>query len=155
MTETLKKQYALLQRPRGILFNFIETEVGGDWNTPVAAYENKNIQSLMEHTASCYFAWLAYFCMRQPYGSIKDKDFGTFDDLRMLYKKVDETVATFLQSFDGKMETPITALHWDEEVLTFTPLQLFTHVITHEFHHKGQIVMMSRILGYVPPETDI
>ena len=102
MIETLRKQYALLQRPRGIMLNFIETEVGADWNTPVPAYENKTIRSLMEHTASCYFAWLAYFCLRQPYGSIKDEGFKTFDELRQLYKKVDETMAVFLQYFDGK-----------------------------------------------------
>ena len=155
MTETLKKQYALLQRARGVMLNFIETEVGDDWNRPITAYASKNIRSLMEHTASCYFVWLAYFCMRQPYGSIKDEGFSTFEELLGLYRKVDETVAAFLQNFDGKMEIPITAPHWDDEILTFTPLQLFTHVITHEFHHKGQIVMMSRMLGYVPPDTDI
>jgi uncharacterized damage-inducible protein DinB len=39
--------------------------------------------------------------------------------------------------------------------LTLTPLQLFTHVITHEFHHKGQILTMSRTLGYIPVDTDV
>ena len=155
MIETLKKQYELLQRPRGILLNFIETHVGADIDTPVAAYENKTIRSLMEHTTSCYFAWLAYFCLRQPYGSIKDKGTLTFEELRQFYNKADETVAAFLQNFEDKMEVPITATHWDDEILTFTPLRLFTHVVTHEFHHKGQIVMMCRLLGYVPPETDI
>ena len=37
----------------------------------------------------------------------------------------------------------------------FTPLQLFTHTITHEFHHKGQVMSMSRLLGYVPVDADI
>jgi uncharacterized damage-inducible protein DinB len=36
-----------------------------------------------------------------------------------------------------------------------TPLQLFTHVMTHEFHHKGQLLSMFRILGHVPPDTDV
>ena len=155
MIDILKKQYALLQRPRAIMLNFVETEVGNDWNTPVTIYDNKTIHGLLEHTASCYFCWLAYFCLGEPYGSIKDEGFLTFDDLRKLYKKVDETVAAFFDHFEDKLEVPVTRMHWDEEVLTFTLLQLFTHVITHEFHHKGQIVMMCRMLGYVPPETDI
>jgi uncharacterized damage-inducible protein DinB len=33
--------------------------------------------------------------------------------------------------------------------------QIFTHVITHEFHHKGQILSLSRHLGYTPVDTDI
>lgn len=35
------------------------------------------------------------------------------------------------------------------------PLKLFTHVITHEYHHKGQILSLSRHLGYIPADTDI
>ncbi|WP_295795292.1 DinB family protein [Mucilaginibacter sp.] len=155
MIETLKKQYALVQESRSILLNFVETQVDADIDTPVTAYTNKTIRGLMEHTTSCYFVWLAYFCLRQPYGSIKDKGSATFKELRQLYQKADETVATFLQNFDGKMEIPITAQHWDDEILTFTPLRLFTHVVTHEFHHKGQIVMICRMLGFVPPDTDI
>lgn len=34
-------------------------------------------------------------------------------------------------------------------------LKLFTHVITHEFHHKGQIISLKRHLGYIPAVTDI
>jgi uncharacterized damage-inducible protein DinB len=33
--------------------------------------------------------------------------------------------------------------------------KLFTHTITHEFHHKGQILTLSRQLGYTPVDTDI
>ncbi|MCY9423036.1 DinB family protein, partial [Bacillus paralicheniformis] len=36
-----------------------------------------------------------------------------------------------------------------------TPHQLLIHSITHEFHHKGQIVAMLRLLGYIPNNTDI
>jgi len=30
-----------------------------------------------------------------------------------------------------------------------------THVMTHEFHHKGQIMTMGRMLGYTPPDADV
>jgi uncharacterized damage-inducible protein DinB len=36
-----------------------------------------------------------------------------------------------------------------------TPLQIFTQPFTHEFHHKGQLVLMCRLLGYIPPDTDV
>ncbi|MNY69859.1 DinB family protein [compost metagenome] len=35
------------------------------------------------------------------------------------------------------------------------PFKVFTHVITHEYHHKGQILSLSRHLGYTPVDTDI
>ncbi|PFP27641.1 hypothetical protein COJ96_15565 [Bacillus sp. AFS073361] len=46
---------------------------------------------------------------------------------------------------------------WREasERLSITPCKLLTHTITHEFHHKGQIVAMLRQMGYEPPNTDV
>ncbi|TKC09723.1 DinB family protein [Pedobacter frigoris] len=32
---------------------------------------------------------------------------------------------------------------------------IFTDVITHEFHHKGQAMTMARLLGHIPPDTDV
>jgi uncharacterized damage-inducible protein DinB len=36
-----------------------------------------------------------------------------------------------------------------------SPAFIVLHVITHAFHHKGQIVAMLRILGYPAPDTDL
>lgn len=36
-----------------------------------------------------------------------------------------------------------------------TPRKLFMHTVTHEYHHKGQIMAMDRQLGYEPPNTDV
>ena len=33
--------------------------------------------------------------------------------------------------------------------------RLFTHVVTHEFHDKGQILSLTRHLGFVPVDTDV
>jgi len=39
--------------------------------------------------------------------------------------------------------------------MTATPAHVIHHVLTHAFHHKGQIVSMCRMLGYPAPETDL
>jgi uncharacterized damage-inducible protein DinB len=36
-----------------------------------------------------------------------------------------------------------------------SPLEVFTHVMTHEYHHKGQLLSLSRQLGYTPIDTDV
>ncbi|RSK47607.1 hypothetical protein EI291_14730 [Hymenobacter rigui] len=36
----------------------------------------------------------------------------------------------------------------------FSTLHVFTHIIRHEFHHKGQMLNMSRQLGCTPVDTD-
>ena len=36
-----------------------------------------------------------------------------------------------------------------------TPSFILHHIVTHAFHHKGQIVAMCRILGHPAPDTDL
>ena len=36
-----------------------------------------------------------------------------------------------------------------------SPAFILLHVITHAFHHKGQVVAMLRIVGYPAPDTDL
>ncbi|RZK68975.1 MAG: hypothetical protein EOO92_22520, partial [Pedobacter sp.] len=52
-----------------------------------------------------------------------------------------EHVMAGMISGQGRVDTTVTSL--------------FTHVITHEFHHKGQIMSMMRLIGYIPPDADI
>ena len=79
----------------------------------------------------------------------------TMDDVNIFYTEVNDAVYNFLSSFDNK-DTMITEFKKRQNVtLTFSVLQLFTHVITHEFHHKGMIVNGTRQLGFTPVDTDI
>jgi uncharacterized damage-inducible protein DinB len=92
--------------------------------------------------------------MGQPFGSIPERA-GTMSELRQLYDRVDETMGFFLRRFSASMDVPITGVHDNGWLVTATPHELFTHVTTHEFHHKGQVVLMARILGFAPPDTDV
>ncbi len=77
-------------------------------------------------------------------------------EMRKVFNEVDNLVEEFLREFEGRWEIAITGpVPWQEEADDLTPLWLYTHVITHEFHHKGQIVSMSRQLGYTPADTDL
>jgi uncharacterized damage-inducible protein DinB len=148
-----QQQYELARRTRGIVFNFLASQVGDDLNTPVPAFDNKTIRELLEHSAYCYSSWLACFVLQKP--PLARPQGTTLDDVRQLYSHVDDTVAIFLRTFHEKMESPISGVHDAMGQLSATPLAVFTHVLTHEFHHKGQIVSMCRFLGYPPPDTDV
>ncbi|HWZ02347.1 MAG TPA: DinB family protein [Mucilaginibacter sp.] len=154
MTDTLQKQYALVQSSRGVVLSFIDTQVGNDLNTPVPAFNNQPIRYFLVHNADCYLNWLVYFALKQPAKLINNQDFSTVDLIRQLYTRADDIVAVFLESFNDKMEVPVEGHHNRAGLVSVTPLQLFTHVTTHEFHHKGQIMTMCRMLGHVPPDTD-
>ena len=155
MIDIIQKQYALIRSSREVVLNFIETEVGNDLNTPVPCFNGQVIRYFLVHTADCYFHWLKYFALKEPVRLIDNEDFKSIDLIRKLYTRADETMVRFLQNFADEMETPVTGVHNRSGLVSVTPLQLFTHVTTHEFHHKGQIVTMCRLLGYIPPDTDV
>jgi len=43
--------------------------------------------------------------------------------------------------------------HWVGELRS--PAFILLHLVTHAFHHKGQVVAMLRTLGYPTPDTDL
>lgn len=155
MIEVLQQQYALTQRSRELVFGFIETKIDDGFNKPIPAYDGKTIRYLLVHNARCYLHWLSFFAMRQPFEPVPHEGYTTPDLMRGLYRQVDDTVAVFLEHFKEKMDIRIKEIHDDGYHDSATPLQLFTHVMTHEFHHKGQVLSMFRLLGHVPPDTDV
>jgi uncharacterized damage-inducible protein DinB len=47
-------------------------------------------------------------------------------------------------------------LHFsDGDTAVRTPALILHHLLTHAFHHKGQIVAMCRTLGHPAPDTDL
>ncbi len=51
--------------------------------------------------------------------------------------------------------TPRTLLLPGDFSAQVAPAPMLHHVLTHGFHHKGQVVAMCRILGHPAPETDL
>lgn len=155
MTEALQKQYELVKRSRGGVLNFIESVVGEGLTAPVPAYQNKNIHHLLLHNADCYLFWLPYMALEQTVEWLNYGDYKTVADIRKLFMRMDDMMDVFLKTFENSMDLPVDNTRARNDKLNATPLMIFTHVITHEFHHKGQVVAMCRQLGYPPPETDI
>jgi len=153
--QVLNQQYELVQGSREVVLNFIDTEVGEDLNKPVGAFEDRTIRYLLIHTVNTYFQWLGYFAMKMPFDLLNDEGFRTIDEILPLYKQMDELVTKFLNNFQEHLNTPLDNVRSGNRRAIATPLELFTHVMTHEFHHKGQIMTMCRMLGYTPPDTDV
>ena len=75
-------------------------------------------------------------------------------DIIELFDGVDNMMYEFIKLFENPGAKEI---YYDIDGVknSASLLKLFTHVITHEFHHKGQILSISRHLGYTPVDTDI
>jgi uncharacterized damage-inducible protein DinB len=83
--------------------------------------------------------------MKTDAGFLDDRNFTGINLIRLQFDRMDETMAGFLHQFAGQLETPVNGTLSGERQVSAAPLQLFTHVITHEFHHKGEIMLMCRL----------
>jgi uncharacterized damage-inducible protein DinB len=121
----------------------------------ISLLNNESIGSLMIHSADTYVSWLVNFARQEQ------RPFSTADNykdqasIRATFEQINLIVNDFLNHFKDVLDAPLTLPKKEGMELTHSPLQLFTHVITHEFHHKGQIMNMSRQLGYIPVDTDV
>ena len=155
MYPILRQQYQLVRSARGALFNYCQAISAEDLLKPLPAFNNACIISQLVHTANCYLFWLAVTAMKQQRPFFAGAEIQHFDAVRDIYNEVDKLMAAFLEHFSGSLDEPKQLFRPDGSGLTRSPFELFTHVITHEFHHKGQVVSMSRQLGYIPVDTDV
>lgn len=121
----------------------------------------KSIKHTLIHIAGCYHAWLGSFILRKVDSplftdqQINDLDFG---EIVAYFNEADIYVQQILDLTDKERTEIITRqIPWKvtEAIHNNSAYQLLVHSITHEFHHKGQIISMLRLLGYEVQSTDI
>jgi uncharacterized damage-inducible protein DinB len=154
MHNLLTAQYNEVKGAREALFNHCHSMGNEDMYKTVPTFNNSTIASLLTHNANTYLHWLCLFDKSGDMNFYETPE--TARGIEEIYQQVNVLVSDFLSRYKANYMQPITQkLPRRDNILTLTPLQLFTHTITHEFHHKGQILTMGRLLGYTPPDTDI
>ncbi len=152
----LKEQYELVKHTRNLLFSFCEQINQEDYVKEVAGFGWGSIRNLHIHVAECYHSWLGTFALKQSDPIADVSLISNVSEMRRLFKDVDNLVSAFLDTYEGREGSKISGnVSWQQEEEELTVLWLLTHTLSHEFHHKGQIVSIARKLGYVPEDTDL
>jgi uncharacterized damage-inducible protein DinB len=144
-------QYNLIKSARAVLLTYCESLTPEHFvaTTPGFGHDG-SIRNLLVHNANTYHYWIGFHCFGRAVQYPPYEAFTTVEDCRRYLMDMDELVAEFIKKFAAVYSTDITS-----SKTTTSPLAVFTHVTTHEFHHKGQILSMSRHMGYIPVDTDI
>ncbi|WP_231459054.1 MULTISPECIES: DinB family protein [unclassified Pedobacter] len=151
---TLTSQYAYVLYSRNTIIEYIKTMSIEDFLTENSSFGRGSIRNLLVHICDTYAAWIGLRALNiqqefKPFSYYKD-----IADCITYFEEIDSYINTFLHKFEGSYETEIE-IQRNGDILKISPLRLFTHTITHEFHHKGQIMSLSRHLGYTPVDADI
>jgi uncharacterized damage-inducible protein DinB len=77
-------------------------------------------------------------------------------DARRFQQEISQQTHMYLLGLTEMKLNSAQELHFsDGDVAVRTPAHILHHVLTHAFHHKGQIVAMCRALGHPAPDTDL
>jgi len=149
-------------RSRGILLGFLTTLKPEDYTNEIGGLGWGSIRGTLIHTAECYDFWFAGVLGAREFEGWRVEDYSDLPTLRARWDEVMAGNLAFLHDMgDEWLNTErVWRRRWNrddlgEEIGRFTPCWVALHTITHEFHHKGQIVFAAHHLGYSPPETDL
>jgi|SRR5690606_27298055 len=150
-----KSQYQLVQQSRRILFDYCRGISREDLlNQNNSFGRGGSIRNLLVHIANTYEFWIVVHALKKdiPFTEYSTKN--TMNEIEELFDSIDNQIIHFLNKYKSSKFDPIE-LKINGVKKETNAFELFTHVITHEFHHKGQILSLSRHLGYTPVDTDI
>lgn len=151
---TLEHQYSLIRDAREVLFDFCARLPATDLVRSSSHTGNGgSIRNLFVHVRNTYVGWIAGAALRRPFEEKEYEWAGTLEQCREYFNEVNNLMEEFLQMFEDNYQQELQSVTNDGQ--RATPLRLFTHVITHEFHHKGQILALARQWGHIPVDTDV
>ncbi|GAB2792166.1 DinB family protein [Rhabdobacter roseus] len=154
MTIDPAQQYEWVQESRQVLLDYCGTLAPADFVQENSTFGRGSIRNLLVHVANVYEFWIGKHGLKKDLAFTPYEAVTTMADVTLVYASVDALVSEFLRYLD---EQAVTEISFDRDGSTHwvPPLKLFTHVVTHEFHHKGQVLSLSRHLGYLPVDTDV
>jgi uncharacterized damage-inducible protein DinB len=83
-------------------------------------------------------------------------DYPTAESLRPVKERVKAATIAYLGRLpDSELNTTLATRPSDWHGILRSPAFILHHVITHAYHHKGQVVAMCRLLGHPAPDTDL
>ena len=107
------------------------------------------------HIFNCEGVWI-HRLQGLRYADRTAAEFPTVADARRLQQEASARTRAYLSGLTDERLNADTELRFAEgDVEIHTPAFVIHHVLTHAFHHKGQIVAMCRALGYPARDTDL
>jgi uncharacterized damage-inducible protein DinB len=148
------QQYSFVKSSRAVLLQYCSGISAEHFISENTSFGRGSIRNLLVHIGNTYEFWIGGQALHIH------ASFRTYDSVRNVtevadyFLSIDELINEFFSvyadNFLAEINTSIGG-----KLVPASPLKLFTHVITHEFHHKGQVLSLSRHFGYVPVDTDI
>ena len=138
-----------------LLLDHLSTVPAADYAKELPAFGFPTVQKQLIHICNCEGFWV-HTLQGLPYADRKTTEFPGVCEARALLQEVAQQTRGYLSCLTDRSINTNTELRFpDGDVAIRTPSLVLHHVLTHAFHHKGQVVAMCRALGHPAPDTDL
>ena len=154
--DDLRVFYGMVKGSRERVFRWLESLPGGVFTQEHPEFAYGSLRNIHAHVAGCYRVWIGRRGLGLTSFQHALDDVPDVNAMRAAFSEVDEVLETAFEQFTA-LDTSLE-IDWQGSPLTVTRRWLLMHPITHEFHHKGQMLALGRVLGhpYPPgPDTDL
>lgn len=158
MNDDLRTLYSLVKGSRERVFRWLESLPTGVFTQEHPDFAYGSLRNIHAHVAVCYRVWVGEGGLKledwQP--RIPAADLPDVAAMRAAFSDVDALMEQAFAQF-SQIDAPLDITFRDQP-LKVTQRWLVMHPLTHEFHHKGQMLALGRVLGwpYPPgPDTDL
>lgn len=138
-----------------LVLDHLSTMPTNDYVREVSGFGFRTLREQAIHIFNCEGFWV-HTLQGLRYTDRTLEDCPVLTDVKLLQKEVRQSTHAYLSTLTNQQLNADAELHFsDGDVAVRTPALVLHHVLTHAFHHKGQIVAMCRALGHPAPDTDL
>jgi uncharacterized damage-inducible protein DinB len=147
--------HACLHDSLGVVFDHLATVPSELWTKPLEGFAKPTVRDQIVHILSAERGWVSGLQL-QHFVKPNVEALTTVEAIRALQQEVRSATIAYLDSMpEQKLYAPLERYPERWMGPPRSPAFILLHVITHGFHHKGQLVAMLRLLGHPAPDTDI
>jgi uncharacterized damage-inducible protein DinB len=153
--EGILKFHSWTHSSLNLLLDHLSTIPHADYEKVLPSFGFPTLREQMIHVFNCEGFWI-YTLQGVRYVDYDPAKLSAVADAQILQQEVRARTQTYLSNLTEQQLNTNADLHFaggDKAVRT--PALVLHHVLTHAFHHKGQVVAMCRELGHPAPDTDL
>lgn len=129
--------------------------IAADYRTEVAGFGFPTPHQQVIHILNCEGLWI-HTLQGLPYTDCMPAELPNVADARQMKEEVSGGTLAYLSRLTDHQLNADTELRFpDGDTAVRTPALVLHHILTHAFHHKGQIAAMCHMLGRPIRDTDL
>ncbi|EQB63348.1 MAG: DinB family protein [candidate division Zixibacteria bacterium RBG-1] len=148
-----KELYILNLSVRERLLRFLKT-VPFEKLTAESNLGYSSARNMLAHIQETEDWWVKGVLKNEPYQDYNFSDFNSIEDFRKTWETLQKQTLDYVEANQNILKDRVTR-NLKGKTYEFQIQKVLMHVLTHEFHHRGQICLLLRQPGFTPPDVDL